>query len=115
MSEDKWVVYLVRCSDESLYCGTSNDVHRRLEKHNSGRGAKYTRSRRPVERVVSSPAMSKPEALKLEFRIKRMPSDQKISGLNTLGREIEIKRNLQSLRRDFKAIVKLIDNLIKGI
>jgi len=59
--------------------------------------------------------MSKPEALKLEFRIKRMPSDQKISGLNTLGREIEIKRNLQSLRRDFKAIVKLIDNLIKGI
>lgn len=115
MSEDKWVVYLVRCSDKSLYCGSSNDVHRRLKEHNSGRGAKYTRSRRPVEIVVSSPAMSQPEALKLEYRIKRMPADQKISGLNTLGREIAIKRNLLSLRRDFKAIVKLIDKLIKGI
>jgi len=115
MRENNWVVYLVRCSDNSLYCGSSNDVHRRLKEHNSGRGAKYTRSRRPVEIVDSSSAMSKREALKLEYRIKRMPADQKIYRLNTLGREIVIKQYLQSLRRDIKAIVKIIDKLIKGI
>lgn len=115
MSENDWVVYLVRCSDKSLYCGISNEVHRRLKEHNSGQGAKYTRSRRPVELIDISPAIPKPEALKLEYRIKRMPADQKISELNKVRREIAIKQGLQSLRRDIEAIVKIIDKLIKGI
>ena len=71
MSEQKWVVYLVRCSDNSLYCGISNDIKNRLMEHNSGKGAKYTRSRRPVELVDISPEMTKSEALKLEYRIKQ--------------------------------------------
>ncbi|CAB1061726.1 UPF0213 protein YazA [Olavius sp. associated proteobacterium Delta 1] len=115
MSENNWVVYLVRCSDKSLYCGISNDVYRRLKEHNSGKGAKYTRARRPVELVDISPVMPKRDALKLEYRIKKMPADQKISELNGVQREIIIKRDLQSLRRDIKAIVKIIDKLIKGL
>ena len=79
MNNTKWVVYLVRCSDKSLYCGISNDFKSRLIEHNSGKGAKYTRSRRPVELVAISPEMTKSEALKLEYRIKQLPADKKIS------------------------------------
>ena len=113
MSADNWVVYLIRCSDKSLYCGISNDVHRRLKEHNEGKGAKYTRSRTPVTLIDIIPAMSKRDALKLEYRIKRMPADQKISGLNKLRREIGLTRDLESLRRHIKRMVKIIDKLLK--
>jgi putative endonuclease len=72
-----WVVYLVRCSDNTLYCGVTNDLERRIIAHNEGRGAKYTRSRRPVVLVTASQRMSKCEAFKLEHRIKRLPSHKK--------------------------------------
>ncbi len=81
MSEKKWVVYLVRCSDQSLYCGISADLKNRLAEHNSGKGARYTRSRRPVELVGFSRAMTKSDALKLEYKIKQAPADIKISEL----------------------------------
>ena len=81
MREENWVVYLLRCSDNSLYCGISNSIERRLEKYNSGRGAKYTKSRTPVELVGKSSEMTKSEALKLEYRIKRTPVDKKITEL----------------------------------
>ena len=115
MNENNWVVYLVRCSDKSLYCGISNDVQRRLKEHNSGKGAKYTRSRRPVDLIDISPEMRKPEALKLEYRIKKLPADQKISELNRMQHELIVKRDFQSLRHDIRAIVKIIDKLIKEI
>jgi putative endonuclease len=115
MSEKNWVVYLVRCSDKSIYCGISNDVQRRLKEHNSGKGAKYTRSRRPVALIDSSPEMPKPEALKLEYRIKKLPADLKISELNRMQHELIVKRDFQSLRQDIRAIVKIIDKLIKEI
>ena len=82
MSNKNWIVYLVLCSDNSLYCGISNDYKNRLIEHNSGKGAKYTRSRRPVELVGSSPEMTKSEALKLEYLIKQLPADKKISALS---------------------------------
>ena len=78
MSNKNWIVYLVRCSDNSLYCGISNDIKSRVIEHNSGKGAKYTRSRRPVELVSISDEMTKSEALKLEYRIKRLPADEKL-------------------------------------
>lgn len=81
MSEKKWVVYLVRCCDKTLYCGISNDLENRLAEHNAGKGAKYTRSRRPVAVVGVGPAMTKSEALKLEYRIKKLPAEKKISEL----------------------------------
>ena len=88
MNNTKWVVYLVQCSDKSLYCGISNDFESRLIEHNSGKGAKYTRSRRPVELIAVSPEMTKSEALKLEYRIKKLPADKKISILKREENEI---------------------------
>jgi putative endonuclease len=88
MNNTKWLVYLVQCSDKSLYCGISNDFESRLIEHNSGKGAKYTRSRRPVELIAVSPEMTKSEALKLEYRIKKLPADKKISILKREENEI---------------------------
>jgi putative endonuclease len=78
MNKRRWVVYLIRCSDESLYCGITNNLKNRLTVHNSGKGAKYTRSRRPIEFVGASFKMTKSDALKLEYRIKQVPAGKKI-------------------------------------
>ena len=68
-----WYVYLVRCADKSLYCGVSTDVDKRVNAHNfSKKGAKYTRSRRPVELVWLKRIGTKSEALKEEYKIKKM-------------------------------------------
>jgi putative endonuclease len=81
MNQKNWIVYLLRCSDNSLYCGVSNNIENRVVEHNTGMGAKYTRSRRPVVLVGTSRDMTKVEALKLEYRIKRLPADKKIAEL----------------------------------
>ena len=81
MSEKKWSVYLLRCSDNSLYCGVSNNINKRVIAHNSGTGAKYTRSRRPVVLVGISRDMTKGDALKLEYRIRQLPAAKKIANL----------------------------------
>jgi len=91
MNENKWIVYLVRCSDESLYCGITNNLKNRLIAHNSGRGAKYKRSRRPVELVGASSAMTKSDALKLEYRVKHVPVGSKYYELIT--NQIDLKFN----------------------
>lgn len=78
MDNRQWVVYLIRCSDTSLYCGITNNLKNRFEAHNSGKGAKYTRSRRPVELVGASSEMTKSDALKLEYRVKQAPAGKKI-------------------------------------
>ncbi len=77
MAAGLWVVYLVRCSDHTLYCGVTNDLDSRIAAHNAGKGAKYTQSRRPVELVCVSRKMTKSEAFKLEHRVKRLPARRK--------------------------------------
>lgn len=72
-----WWVYVLRCSDESLYCGVSNDVERRLRVHNAGKGSRYVRSRRPAKLVFRLEFCSKSEALRAEYRFKRLPKKQK--------------------------------------
>ncbi|MDR3603267.1 MAG: GIY-YIG nuclease family protein [Syntrophaceae bacterium] len=67
-----WNVYLLRCSDDSLYCGATTDIERRLREHNQGVGCRYTRSRLPVRLVWSSLELSKSEAFREEYRIKRL-------------------------------------------
>jgi len=91
MNENKWIVYLLRCSDESLYCGITKDLKNRLIAHNSGRGAKYTRSRRPVESVGASSAMTKSDACKLEYRVKHVPAGRKYDEL--IANQIDSKFN----------------------
>ncbi len=73
-----WTVYLLRCSDDSLYCGVTNNLDNRLEKHQQGTASKYTRSRLPVKLAAVKASLSKKEAYKLEYRVKRLPSNQKI-------------------------------------
>lgn len=64
--------YLVRCADGSYYCGYSTDPVARTETHNSGRGAKYTRARRPVTLVYTERFATKEEAMRREWHIKRL-------------------------------------------
>lgn len=68
----KWYVYIVRCSDNSLYTGITNDLNKRLRKHNEGKGAKYTRARLPVRLMMFQTVDSKSDALKLEIKIKKL-------------------------------------------
>ena len=70
-------VYLLRCADGSLYCGWTTDLERRLKTHNVGRGAKYTRSRLPVELAYSETYEDRHEALSREWHIKRMSRAEK--------------------------------------
>jgi len=72
-----WYVYLVRCSDGTLYTGITNDVERRVAQHNAGRGARYTRSRRPVVVVHVEPHPSRGDALRREAALRRLPTDEK--------------------------------------
>lgn len=76
-----WAVYLLKCSDGTLYCGITRDVERRLAEHNGlrGGGAKYTASRRPVELVAAVFAPDRAEALRLELCIKRMRRAAKLA------------------------------------
>ena len=71
-------VYLLRCSDGSLYCGWTNAIEKRLVAHNSGKGAKYTRARRPVELVYSEELPDKSSALKREYEIKHLSRAEKL-------------------------------------
>lgn len=73
-----WFVYLLRCRDGSLYTGCTDNVERRLAVHQSGKGAKYTRSRLPVELVYQEPAADRSAALRREAAIKRLPRKEKL-------------------------------------
>ncbi len=84
-----WIVYLLKCADGSLYCGITNDLKNRLEKHSQGTASKYTASRLPVELVVSKKGLAKSEALKLELKIKKLPANKKIESLNNLKKNTE--------------------------
>lgn len=78
VEEQKWYVYVVRCNDNSLYCGISKNVENRVAEHNgNSRGAKYTRSRRPVTLVKQWKLKNKSEALKAEKRFKKLSKERK--------------------------------------
>ena len=86
-----WTVYIVRCADSSLYTGIAKNVEKRIKQHNAGRGAKYTRSRLPVELVYSESADTRETALRREIEIKRLKRGEKlklIASLNDQGSRI---------------------------
>ena len=74
-----YYVYLLRCGDGTLYTGFTNDLARRLAAHNAGRGAKYTRGRRPVELVYWESFSNKSSALRREYAIKQLSRRQKLT------------------------------------
>lgn len=69
--------YIVRCADGSLYTGWTNNLEKRIQDHNSGNGAKYTKSRRPVVLVYYEIFSTKKEAMKREYHIKQLSRKQK--------------------------------------
>ena len=71
--------YIVKCSDETLYTGWTNNLKKRLEAHNSGKGAKYTKIRRPVELVYFEEYDTKQEAMKREYAIKQLSRQKKLA------------------------------------
>lgn len=85
----KYYVYLVRCRDDSFYCGYTNDIERRIKVHNSGKGAKYTAGRLPVELAYYEEFSTRSDAMRRECEIKKLTRIQKTELVNTfaLGKE----------------------------
>ena len=85
---ESWFVYILECSDGTFYTGITKDLTRRIYEHNyTKKGAKYTRSRRPVQLVTSVVVNSASEALKLERSVKKQKKNQKVTFL------LEYKQN----------------------
>ncbi len=78
-------VYLLRCSDGSLYCGWTTDVERRLQQHATGTASRYTCSRRPVKLAWSREMPSRSAAMREEARIKRLSRPEKLRLVRTGG------------------------------
>ncbi len=81
--------YFVRCVDGSIYCGYTDDVEKRLRAHNEGKGAKYTRSRLPVELVYFEAFEDKREAQSREWHLKKLTRREKLSLIEKAAREKE--------------------------
>jgi putative endonuclease len=79
-------VYLLRCADDSLYCGWTTDLPRRLSAHRAGTASRYTRSRLPVELAAVFAVADRSAALREEARIKRLPRAAKIRLVRTAPR-----------------------------
>ena len=81
----KWICYLLRCSDDTLYCGITNDLEKRLAAHNAGTAAKYTRTRMPVELVFVEDCADRSAALKRELQIKGLGRPDKLALIASAG------------------------------
>ncbi|NMM61592.1 GIY-YIG nuclease family protein [Clostridium sp. P21] len=77
-------VYIIQCSDGTLYTGYTNNLTKRIKTHNEAKGAKYTRGRLPVKLVYSEEFATKSEALKREYAIKAMKRKNKIELINSI-------------------------------
>ena len=78
MSDSLWYVYVLQCSDNSLYCGITTDVERRFSEHQSGVGAKYTRARLPVQLLVYWTEENRSTATKAEIAFKKRSKKRKL-------------------------------------
>ena len=74
--------YIIKCKDGSLYTGWTNNLEKRLEAHNSGTGAKYTRTRHPVELMYYETFDTNEEAMSREYRIKKLSRAEKLNLIN---------------------------------
>lgn len=76
-TDKQWFVYIVECSDKTLYTGIAKDLSRRVQEHNDGKGAKYTAGRRPVSLIYSELAADHGAALSREYKIKKLKAQEK--------------------------------------
>mgnify|MGYP002627597839 FL=1 len=80
--------YMLKCSDGTLYTGWTNDLEKRVEAHNSGKGAKYTKARRPVELAYYEEFETKEQAMKREYAIKQLGRKEKQKLIT--GKEVKL-------------------------
>jgi putative endonuclease len=78
-SSSFWFVYIAQCSDQSLYIGIARDVAARIAAHNEGKGAKYTRGRRPIHELAKRRCVTQGDALRLELALKRLSRAEKLA------------------------------------
>lgn len=78
MTDQEWFVYIVECADTSLYTGCTNNLPKRIDHHNTGKGAKYTQSHGPVELRYVEALKDRSAALKREIAIKKLSRKQKL-------------------------------------
>ena len=95
--------YILKCKDDSLYTGWTNDLKKRITSHNAGKGAKYTKARRPVELVYYEEFQTREEAMKREYAIKQLSRKEK---------EALIMRALLLPRQLFPSIIRFPDILL---
>ena len=84
---DNWCVYMLRCSDETLYTGVTNNIEKRVDAHNSGpTGAKYTKALRPVTLVYQEGPLTRSDALKREAVLRKLPRALKLALCDTVDK-----------------------------
>ena len=89
-------VYILRCADDTLYTGYTDDPERRLRVHNAGKGAKYTRSRLPVELVYRETLENKSAALRRELEVKGLTREKKLALIAAQSGTSEVERDRAS-------------------
>lgn len=82
-------VYILKCSDNTLYTGWTTSLEKRLKAHNSGKGAKYTKPRLPVEIVYFEEFQDKKDAMKREYAIKQLSREEKLNLISGFTKEID--------------------------
>lgn len=111
-----WIVYILHCSDGSLYTGITNNMTKRFTAHQQGTAAKYTRSRRPVRLLATGAKMERGDAMRLEIKIKRLPPGKKVSTLKkTFPRAGVRKESRLSGKENIKPVVALWQKRLKKI
>lgn len=86
----EYFVYILICSDNTLYTGITNDLHNRLDTHNQGKASKYTRGRTPVAYVYIEQSSDVGSALRRERSIKKLPRDKKLELINSKTNQLDI-------------------------
>ena len=84
---EKWFLYILKCSDLSLYTGITNDIQRRFKMHSDGKAARYTRTRRPLEMVYQEICKTRTQALIRECAVKALPKRRKLALIEQLKRK----------------------------
>jgi putative endonuclease len=103
--EDPWFLYVAECADGSYYTGIAKDVPKRIEAHNDGKGAKYTRTHGPVKLLLQEPQADYSAALKREYQVKQLPKARKkrfVAGESLPPPRTKAKMSFQKPRRKKK-------------
>lgn len=94
--ESVWYLYMLRCKDDTLYTGITTDVEKRLEAHRSGKGAKYTRGRAPLQLVYKETCGSHGAALRREWEIKGLSRQEKLDLIGSFSGSYDPEETVES-------------------